>query len=92
MTAALTDSVSLLEEMFAQDVPCGGNHFPVDRRCPNEAAAELANTHVNCRFDPANFKCGPCYMEWLAAAHHAEACVCTVCGWSAPPWDWYRPI
>lgn len=85
-------AVDELEELFAQELPCGGHKK--DGRCPHNAAAVMVNDHaVSCSAHPSAFKCIHCYQAWLR--HCLEIDLpprCRTCGVSKSAWDWYRPL
>ena len=90
MTAPLADVD--LEELFAERLPCGGNHFPVDRPCPHDAEATMVCVHI-CQLDPQAYKCDYCHKTWLDAVVAIPGdIVCEYCDWSAPPGDLYRHL
>lgn len=81
-------SDAALEEMTAVVVPCGGVFWPPPGHvCPASRAAVVRLTG-GCCFSgsiskPSNYKCIPCYTEWLESvmqtiAEHGSV-VCYVC-------------
>lgn len=95
MTAPLLerDAIADLEEMFALEIPCGGNLFPEKRPCPDKAPATLilrCPHHVT----PEDFKCFECYSRWLRGHldRGTPAIECdNGCG-DIPIHDAYRPL
>src|SRR5690242_11029262 len=96
-TATETVTVSELEEMLSNDVPCGGNTVPENVPCPHNAAAVLVSSHL-CPMtsDPKEFKCVACYEVWLA--HVLRKTLgkgnvnCRTCSWRGLAWGLYRPL
>lgn len=94
MNDTLTHEIAELEELFSQDIPRGGNLYPLTRACPNDAPASMGS-HCPCRRTiPEYFKCFACYTEWLRghieAGHNVVSCI--DCGNARSIADCYRPI
>ncbi|AID58906.1 hypothetical protein PBI_GAIA_87 [Mycobacterium phage Gaia] len=94
MTDVLVDPIAELGEQFSDDIPCGGNIFPLLRDCPDQAPAVFISVHASCdAADPQDLKCADCYAIWLRA--HKDkgtlfiSCTCRV---RMRPEDCYRPI
>lgn len=74
-----------LEELFSQEVPCGGNLTPSSRPCPHQAAAKLALVRwCSCEYSDADkfFKCFSCWADWVTAFPGPPPC--SFCGAVSP--------
>ena len=95
-TATETISVSELEEMLSNEIPCGGNLVPEKQPCPHDAAAVLVSSHHCPTGDPKQFKCVACYEVWLAHVLHKTRgkgnVRCGFCNWDGFAWGLYRPL
>lgn len=92
MSDVLSDPLSMLEESFSLEIPCGGNETPVKRRCPDNAAAVMFNPHsVNCCERSSHWKCMRCLTEWLQGKSKRTDAICD-CGLAKPVYDWYIPL
>lgn len=101
-----TDTVAVpvfdLEESTLEVVPCGGVSWPVPHPCPGQRSA-VVRLAGGCCFNknvrtPQDYKCIPCYSEWLRTVvgviAQYGAVICPECmtrhttpeglGWYAP--------
>lgn len=87
-TIAESISASLLEEMWGQQIPCGGVRLLGIPPCGEPAALQLdrskghGRAHQAC---PSDFKCNECYEKWAdAMRQRAKAnrgvIICGQCG------------
>lgn len=92
----IVDPIVEMEEWLSEDVPCGGNLFPVTMDCPDSAAATLVNWHmVRCDGSPKGLKCQRCYEIWHAAVTtkflYSDYAACR-CGHREPISELYQPL
>ncbi|AEK09505.1 hypothetical protein LITTLEE_125 [Mycobacterium phage LittleE] len=88
-----TVSVTELEEMLSDEIPCGGTRRPTVRDCPNQATAILACRHaLACHGNRSAMKCFSCYSIWLQAALDDGRPVRCSCGWSTHATEVYTPL
>ena len=85
-----TLSVSELEEVFALEIPCGGNNTPEKRPCPGSAPAVLVKAHASCGMEAPDFKCIDCHALW--AAQDFPTASCKHCGLQMVRRAWYRKL
>ena len=88
-----TISISDLEEMLSNNLPCGGNITPKKRPCPHNAEAILVSSH-NCPMGqiPQDLKCFSCYEIWRASNNDVDRVRCPSCGWIGSIFGLYRPL
>lgn len=65
MTDTITRDVVELEELFANELPCGGNIFPAVRPCPHGASAVVVGPRGHEHGHPQAFKCLDCFTDWI---------------------------
>lgn len=93
MTDVLSREISDLEEMFANEVPCGGNEWPTPRPCPHDAPAVMVSVD-SCDNHPARFKCLWCFEIWYRSATRSgwDTALCSNCGRNTPLDRCFRPL